>query len=233
MLKGVHIVNFLQETTTKVEVRALAQFEMSLHSPENPKKVILLLHGLSERGKRIFRKLSPYLPDDALILAPNAPFPLPRRSELGVSYGFSWYFYDSSTGQYFLKQDMARSWLAELLKLYNPSSLPLTIIGFSQGGYLAPLVGLDHPNTELVIGLGCEFRDTLIQEKMHFPLVGLHGKEDDIVSMESSLNNFDKVKHLAPWSHWEAIPETKHEINQLIGKKVASILETFNAKRSL
>lgn len=226
-------MKILQETTQKIEVKALAQFEVSLFSPPHPQKVILLLHGLSERGKRIFRKLSPYLPDDALILAPNAPFPIARKSELGLSYGFSWYFYDSQTGEYFLNQDMARDWLKELLKKYNPQKLALTIIGFSQGGYLAPLVGSDHTNTELVIGLGCEFRSTLITEKLHFPLMGLHGKDDDIVSAESSLKNFDMIKHLASESYWEAIPETKHEINKLMGSRVLTILETFNAKRSL
>lgn len=220
----------LQETTQKVEVRALAQFEMSLYSGDNPERIILLLHGLSERGKRIFRKLASYLPENSIILAPNAPFPIIRQSPLGQSLGYSWYFYDTTTGQYLLNQDMARDWLKELLKIYNPNSLPLTIIGFSQGGYLAPLVGLDHSYTQMVIGLGCEFRDTLIQEKLHFPLIGLHGKDDDIVSAESSLKNFDKVKHLAQSAHWESIPETKHEINEKMGKKVQTILETFNAK---
>src|SRR5690606_38009369 len=181
----------------------------------------------------IFRKLSPYLPEDAIILAPNAPFPIPRRSEMGLSYGFSWYFYDSVTGKYFLNQDMARDWLKELLKIYNPHHLPLTIIGFSQGGYLAPLVGLDHPTTNFVMGLGCEFRSTLIKEQLHFPLVGLHGKDDDIVSAESSLKNFDMIKHLALKSHWEELPGTKHEINQVMGQRVSTILESFYAKRSL
>lgn len=227
------MMKILPESTQRIEFKALAQMDLCLHSPTDPTQVILLLHGLAERGKRIFRKLSAYLPSQALILAPNALFPLPRKSELGSSYGFSWYFYDAQTKSYFLNQDMARDWLKELLKIYNPQNLPLTIIGFSQGGYLAPLVGIDHPQTELVIGLACEFRDTLIKENMDFTLWGLHGAEDEIVTSDSSLNNFNKINQFSTHSHWESIPETKHEINPALGQRVQSILESFNANRSL
>lgn len=226
-------MKILQEKSSKIELKALSQFEMSYFTPENPKKIILLLHGLSERGKRIFRKLSPYLPQDSIILAPNAPFPILKTSPIGQSLGYTWYFYDTQTGKYLHNQDMARDWLKELLKKFNSQGLPLIIIGFSQGGYLAPLVGSDHPNTELVIGLGCEFRNTLIQEKLHFPLIGLHGENDEILSPEASFKNFDMIKHLALWSHWESLPDTKHEINEKMGERVREILETFNAKRSL
>src|SRR5690554_7487635 len=97
---------------------------MSSFTPENPRKVILLLHGLAERGKRIFRKLSPYLPEDSIILAPNAPFPILKTSAIGQSLGYTWYFYDTQSGKYLHNQDMARDWLKELLKKFNPEELP-------------------------------------------------------------------------------------------------------------
>lgn len=226
-------MKILQENEQRIEIKSLVQMDLTSYIPENPKSIILLLHGLSEKGKRIYRKLLPFLPQDAIILAPNAPFPIQRESAFGLSYGFSWYFYDAKNRQYFLDQKMSRSALDEILKIYNPDTLPLTIIGFSQGGYLAPLVGMDQTATKLVIGLGCEFRDTLIQSKLHFPLVGIHGADDNIISPESSLESFNKIKHLSPDAEWLSLPDTKHEVSAIMGQKVSDILEKFHAERSL
>ncbi|HXH73964.1 MAG TPA: hypothetical protein VNJ08_03315, partial [Bacteriovoracaceae bacterium] len=59
----------------------------------DPREIFLLLHGLNERGKKIFRKLNSYLPSDALILAPNGIFPLADQNESGLRLGYTWYYY--------------------------------------------------------------------------------------------------------------------------------------------
>ena len=226
-------MKILQETEKRLELYSRIEVDITTYIPENPESVILLLHGLSEKGKRIYRKLISYLPQNAIILAPNAPFPIQRESAFGTSYGFTWYFYNMKERSYFIDQTTARYTLKEILKTYNPTALPLTIIGFSQGGYLAPLVGMDHQNTKLVLGLGCEFRETLIKEKISFPLVGIHGEDDDIISPESSFASFEKVKHFSPHAEWLRVPNTKHEINAIMGEKVSNILEKFHGERSL
>lgn len=214
------------------QFQALAVMDGIVRTPEKPKEVILLLHGLNERGRRIYRKLLPYLPQDALIIAPNAPFPLPRQKENRVVLGYTWYFFDKFERQYFINQDMARSWLQAVLKEKNPDHLPLTIIGFSQGGYLAPLLGSDIPETKLVIGLGCEFRSQLINSPLNFPLEGLHGKNDSIVSPYSSEAEIIKLKERGFTCNWREVEETAHEISPLMGMKVKEILEAYG-KRSL
>lgn len=218
----------LQEFEEKrYEVRALAVFDGVERSVENPEQVILLLHGLHERGLRIFRKLVTHLPANALIIAPNAPFPLPREKEGRTEYGYCWYFYDRQTKSYYLNQKLAVSWLTELLRAKNISHLPLTIIGFSQGGYLAPMLGHALPQTKLVIGLGCEFRDNLVDEKIQFPLVGLHGAEDKIVNVDHSRKDAEILKAKGLPVHWETVPGTAHEISEAMGLRVKSILENY------
>lgn len=214
------------------QFQALAVMDGVVRAPEMPKEVILLLHGLNERGRRIYRKLLPYLPQDALIIAPNAPFPLPRQKENRVVLGYTWYFYDKFEREYFINQDMARSWLQAVLKQKNPEGLPLTIIGFSQGGYLAPLLGSDIPETKLVIGLGCEFRSQLITTGLSFPLEGLHGKNDQIIKPESSRAEINKLQERGITCNWSEVEETAHEITPLMGLKVKEILEDYG-KRSL
>ncbi len=222
----------LQEFEEKrYELKALAVFDGVERSPDHPDQVILLLHGLHERGLRIYRKLVKFLPPSALILAPNAPFPLPREKNGVSEYGYCWYFYDRANRNYYLDQTLAVSWLTEFLASKNISHLPLTIIGFSQGGYLAPILGHAIPQTKLVIGLGCEFRDNLVDDGIKFPLIGLHGANDFIVRVEHSKAEAGKLSSKNLPVKWESIPETGHEISELMGKRVMSLLEEYGKDR--
>ena len=216
---------------SRYELKALAVLDAVERPVEKPTQVILLLHGLHERGLRIYRKLISALPDDALILAPNGPFPLPREKDGRLEVGFAWYFYDRGTKSYYLDQSLAVSWLSEYLREKNPHHLPLTIIGFSQGGYLAPLLGHALPDTRLVIGLGCEFRENLVDEKIRFPLIGLHGENDFIVNVDHSRADAEKLKKKGMNVSWGTIPDTAHSISEAMAKRVKSILETYGKDR--
>ncbi len=213
-------------------MKALSVFDGVERNAERPDQVILLLHGLHERGLRIYRKLINFLPGSALILAPNGPFPLPREKENRIEYGHCWYFYDRHTQSYYINQKLAVSVLKELLVSKNVAHLPLIIIGFSQGGYLAPIVGHELPQTKLVIGLGCEFRESLVDEKIQFPLIGLHGANDRVVDVDHSRNDAEKLIKKGLNVVWEAIPDTAHEISDAMGSRVKILLEKYG-KNSL
>lgn len=199
---------------------------------DSPREIYLLLHGLGERGKRIFRKLLPYLPEDALVIAPNGPFPIRRDKADRMDFGHSWYFYDKVEKKYFINQDLAKYWLRDLLKTENPGGLPVTIIGFSQGGYLAPLAGKEIKETKLIIGLACEFRTTLITEKLPFPMVAIHGDKDEIVSLNSALAESEKLKEIGIQVDFRIVKDTAHEITSEMALEVKNVLETYG-KRSL
>lgn len=222
----------LQETREeKWQFTSFAQLEGVTRRVDNPQEVILLLHGLGERGKRIFRKLLPFLPKEALIIAPNGPFPIQRNKQHKVEFGHSWYFYDKIEKKYFINQDMAKIWLRDLLKIENPRSLPVTIIGFSQGGYLAPLAGKEITETKLVIGLACEFRTTLIQEKLPFEMIAVHGEEDEIIPPSMAKNEIALLKDFGINVDFHSV-KGGHEITSEMGKVVQEILEK-HGKRSL
>lgn len=222
----------LQEFEEKrYELKALAVFDGIERPVEKPEQVVLLLHGLHERGLRIYRKLIHFLPDNALIIAPNAPFPLPREKDGRTEYGYCWYFYDRATKSYYLDQKLACSWLTELLAQKDISHLPLTIIGFSQGGYLAPILGHALPQTKLVIGLGCEFRENLVDEKIKFPLIGLHGEKDFAVNVNHSKADAEKLIAKGLPVEWEMVPDTAHEISEAMAMRVKTLLEKYGKDR--
>jgi predicted esterase len=222
----------LQETTEeKWQFTSFAQLEGVVRRVEDPLEVILLLHGLGERGKRIFRKLLPYLPTHSLVIAPNGPFPIPRNKEGRMDYGHSWYFYDKFEAKYFINQDLAKYWLRDLVKIENPKNLPVTIIGFSQGGYLAPLAGSEIPQTKMVIGLACEFRTTLIHKKPPFDLIAIHGKDDEIISVTSAEAEISALKKLGIEVEMH-LTNGAHEVSSEMGLIIKNLLES-HGKRSL
>jgi predicted esterase len=211
--------------------QSFALMDGTVRKVEHPQEIILLLHGYNERGRRIFRKLLPYLPKEALILAPNGPFPLPRPKEDRLDFGFAWYFFDRFKKTYLINQDLPKNWLREFVRQNNPDHLPLTIIGFSQGGYLAPLAGLLLPETKLVVGLGCEFRSPLLPQICPFPLVGLHGEQDEVISPASSQKEAEVLQQRGFDCEWFLIHDCKHEVNANAGLKVQAILEKYGKIR--
>lgn len=211
---------------------SIAKMSGVVRRVENPNRVILLLHGLGERGKRIFRKLSTYMPDDAIILAPNALFPIERNRDHKLDFGHTWYFYDKFEKNYFINQDLAKFWLRDLVKQENPLGLPVTIIGFSQGGYLSPLVGYEIQETELVIGISCEFRTVLFGKNIPYQMIALHGEEDEIVPINMALSEIEALKKMGIEVDFYGFSKTGHMITAEMGKKIESILEGYG-KRSL
>lgn len=195
--------------------------------PKDPKSLTLLLHGYNERGLRIFRKIRRYLPEDSYIIAPNGPFPLPRVKPHRVDFGYAWYFYDPFTKTYHVDQTLVTGLLKELLKQANPENLPVTIIGFSQGGYLAPLIGYAEKNTKHVIGIGCEFRTRFFPSRPAFTLDAIHGEIDPIVSYEHAQTEISSLNDLGINVSWHLIPELKHEISAEVGLTIKKIMEQY------
>lgn len=148
---------------------------------ENPSEVILLLHGYLQAGDWFLGKLSSALPPGAAVVAPNGPFPIPERKNGQWRLGFSWYFYDPDTDEYFVDMKPAVEFLQGILQAKGWDSLPLRIVGFSQGGYLAPFAGQRLARTRQVVGLCSEFLESELEGEIRFRMDSVLGDEDDIV----------------------------------------------------
>lgn len=224
--------NLQENSEVSRKLSALLTLQTVERRPENPKSIILLLHGLDERGRRIYRKLLKYLPADSYVLAPNAPFPLPRQKSDRVDYGYSWYFYDKFQQIYHVDQTLALSLLHNLLKEINGQELPLTIIGFSQGGYLAPLLGYQEKTTRHIIGIGCEFRTRFFPHSPAFTLDAVHGEADTIIPPDMAKKEIELLKEKNITVQWHPVTGAKHEISSDMGLTVQKILEQYG-ERSL
>lgn len=226
-------MNILQESKEEIwNLTGSWQIKTVESRPEAPKSVTLLLHGYNERGLRIFRKIRKYLPHDSYVIAPNGPFPLPRIKPNRIDFGYAWYFYDAFTQTYLVDQTLVIGLLTDLLRQANPEGLPVTIIGFSQGGYLAPLIGYAEKNTKHVIGIGCEFRTRFFQNHPDFTLDAIHGEVDPMVSYEHAQAEIASLAGKGIKVTWHLLPEIKHEIGHEVGITIKKILEQYG-ERSL
>ncbi len=208
----------------RVQFSAPAFMDLVTRIPPESKEVYLLLHGLGERGKRIYRKFISALPKDVAILAPNGIYPISTMKNGEVRYTYAWYFYDRTTSSYLINQDTPVAWLGEMINTLDLGHLPLTIIGFSQGGYLAPFVGQALPQTKHVIGIGCEFRTPLLKENFNFKLSAVHGLEDKTILPEWAKKEITFLKSKNIDCEFYPVKETGHEISSQVVETITQII---------
>lgn len=160
------------------------------------RELVLFLHGFKLSGRIIYDKLADASPEDAAVLAPNAPFPLPERKEDGAyRVGFSWYFYDPAKDEYFIDMRVAIELVTGLVRKLGFEELPKRVIGFSQGGYLAGLLALELKHVTQVVAVAASHLPEEIDEALRaqgrawpedLRFDSLHGAKDDVVPIEEA-----------------------------------------------
>ncbi|MCY4524189.1 MAG: hypothetical protein OXB84_05575 [Halobacteriovoraceae bacterium] len=156
-----------------------------LEGNKEAKRVYLLLHGYGQNCDSIIDELKSALPANALILAPNGPFPLPQRTSKGLYLNFAWYFYDNIRNTYHIDYQLPATILKELAQTLNLNKIPMTVIGFSQGGYLSPFVANMISSVDHVIGISCRFCYERLG-KIGYRIDGIHGRSDSIVDPDGA-----------------------------------------------
>jgi predicted esterase len=200
------------------------EFEYFSIDRPNPKRLFLLLHGFSQRGESLLKKLSPILPGDAVILSPNAPFPAPFKTDAGYLEAYAWYFYLVKESRFVIPPGPAISALKKLITKLGYEKLPITIIGFSQGGYLAPVVAkemaVDH-----IIAVSADYLARYYSKSDKFKLDAIHGAKDEISPIEESKKNLAALKKdLGIDAHFHELPNTRHEVDEEAIKVIATLL---------
>jgi predicted esterase len=163
-------------------------------------------------------------PKDALVLAPNGLFPIPQRTEAGYKVGFSWYFYDPTPQEYFVDMNPAIYFLKAGIEKLGLAALPKRIIGFSQGGYLAPLAATKLGSVKQVIGIASEYLSDEIEGSIAFRADSVAGENDEIVKLEESRLAHQKFVKRAPAGEFFAIPGVGHKIESKVQAQIKILL---------
>ena len=190
----------------------------------NSDTVFLVLHGVMEKGSRMMRRMQQALPENALILAPDGPFPIPTKMKTGYKVRYAWYFFDNIKNIYVIDYQYSTNLLVNLLKALNFDKKQLVIIGYSQGGYLAPFVAQKSPQVKYIIGLACVFKQDLLAEKLTIPFTLVHGRQDSMVSYNGSFSNFEIISKYNKNCYFRSLENTDHYYNDCFADAVSKIL---------
>ena len=197
--------------------------------PKNPTELILLLHGYSESGKVIFERLEKYLPESAAIVSPNGVFPFAQRKggdtrKIEHEMGYSWYFYDFKTDEYIIDMETAIQYCVGLIRQLDLDKLPLRIVGFSQGGYLAPFVGLSSTKTQQVIGIACRFLEDELPQVPSFRMDAVHGDRDDVIEIAGAQESHRRLIQKGVRGRFITVSNTEHRLTLEVREKVRELL---------
>lgn len=189
-----------------------------------PRRLVVLLHGYEQSGQKMIEKLQSAIPTDRVILAPNGPFPLPRRTESGYRMGFSWYFWNPLTDEYYIDMEVAVGMMSELVSRLGYSGLPTTLIGFSQGGYLAPFLAQALPQVDHIIGLGSEYLVDEIPYPVRYRADAVHGAKDEVVSPQNSQKSHAELVRRGAMGEFVLLSETGHRIDASMQSEISRLV---------
>jgi predicted esterase len=180
---------------------------------QNFDRIYLLLHGYMLDGKFIQNILGPYLPKEQLILAPNGPFMVPYQKDNNYYPRFAWYFYDPHKKSFYINYDKACYYIKSILAIVNPDKKPVTVIGYSQGGYLSPKLAEDIPEIDTVIGLACVFRNSKFTFNPKVTYHQIHGDLDLVVELKQALDEWAMLKDKGNTGQFIELQEVGHKLS--------------------
>jgi predicted esterase len=193
-------------------------------SGREAKELILLLHGYLQNGQTLIRSLGDACLEEARVLAPNGPFPIPRKTEGGFKVGYSWYFYDPVQDEYLVDMRTSIKFLCSAVEALGFMNMPKRIIGFSQGGYLAPFVGHAMKNVKQVIGIGSSYLVDELPGPLPFRWDGIHGGQDEVVGCEGARRAHSKLASMGIAGDFHVLNEIGHELNEEVATKLKAVL---------
>ncbi|MDH5642289.1 MAG: alpha/beta hydrolase-fold protein [Nitrospira sp.] len=185
-------------------------------------ETLMLLHGMGETPAFMRKRLGA-LAEGRIIVYPRAPWPFEVRNGDNNRIGFAWYVF--SGDQQLLREGMELSagHLAAIMAAVaakHPVDPERTrLIGFSQGGYLAPFAAATHAGAfraaaSLSGRIKHEFlSDTPAETKERLPLLHVHGGGDARVLPGPARDSVEACRTMGFMQvEYHEVPGAGHEV---------------------
>ncbi|WP_164848267.1 hypothetical protein [Halobacteriovorax sp. HLS] len=190
----------------------------------NGSKLVILLHGFAQSAQEISTELLESIPEGFDVLIPNGPFPIPKITPEKVIERYAWYFYNRHSNSYKIDYNFSASLISKLIDELDYKDTEKLIIGYSQGGYLSPFLAQELTNVSLVLGLCCTIKWQFLPEKLNFPLIQIHGKEDLMVDYKNSFEHYSIIKQRLPNSSYIVVEDEGHRLKDPFKREIEKIL---------
>ena len=185
-----------------------------LSEPRAP-GLVIALHGYQDHALSMLRRLGWDHPEKLpfRLLAINAPFPVPVWTNEGFKEAYSWYFRDTTRDLTYVAPATTAERLARLLTDLKLDDTPKVLFGFSQGGFLAPYLARLAREVRGIVGFGCGFNAEAYDVLKPLPVYGLHGDQDERVSLERTRREYAHVASLGFPGQFRVLPGVRHRLD--------------------
>lgn len=206
-------------------IKADLPIHYHVHRPTTaPRAIALFLHGYTDHGASFFRRLFPngwpHELRDIAWIAPNGPFPVPVKTPIGWREAYSWYFYDMEAEKMVIPPDTSLSAIEAILDLHFPeghSLIPKLIVGFSQGGFLAPMLARRLPHTKELVTVGTGYRPEYYHALPPLTVTAVHGTTDEVFPSEDAIKAHQSILELGHRGQFHTIANTGHIATEAMG----------------
>jgi len=190
-------------------------FDHTIHFniPNKVEHVYILLHGYLLDGEFMYNSMKDIFPRNTAFIAPNAPFPVPVKKKDFYVPKYAWYFYDSSLQKFYVDFNPAVNYIEQIIKELNLESYPKTIIGYSQGGYIAPKMAETISKVEKVIGLACRFRQNNMTFMNGINYFQIHCENDLIVDYKEAKEDFKQLQEKGNLGEFISLKDVGHRLD--------------------
>ena len=181
------------------------------------KRLVLFLHGYTDSARSFLKRAWPERAPEYDVLAPNGPFPVPVKSEAGYKPAYAWYFLDESPRAAVEKTGIPPAVSIEML-LHLIQHLGLddhekVIVGFSQGGLLAPRLALKLKNVRRIIGIGTNYQSPDYAKIPHIPVDAIHGDKDSVLPLVHIEKGLRSIQELGFHTELFVMKDLEHTMN--------------------
>lgn len=221
----------LQNVLELAEVPAKLPMSYRHWQPPNTTRLAIFLHGYADHGgsflRRLFPKGWPTELENVALLAPNGLFPVPVKTEEGWREAYSWYFFDEAKMRMLISPDFAVTGIQTLLKQHGLEDTEKTIIGFSQGGFLAPYLAKSLQHVSEIIAVGSGFRPDFYEAlpAKQIRLTAIHGDQDEVFQFGAAEKAHRRILDLGFQGEFLTIPGVRHIATPEIGQAICQRLQ--------
>lgn len=195
---------------------------------DNPSELVVLLHGWQQDGRYILGELQSCFSKDAVILAPDAPYPVPFVKNGQLKLGYAWYFFDPRHMVYVIDNSFGLEYLEKLITELGFGDLPKRLVGYSQGGYITPFLGDRLENVIQSLTVNSRYRSEVLKKELAFPVDAINGAGDTIVDVDRAQRCHAAMLEHGNTGDMVLVEGSQHKVDNGLRKAVTEIV----AKRS-
>ena len=131
--------------------------------------------------------------------------------------------------EYFIDQRYPAEVISHLIMNLKLNHFKKIIVGYSQGGYLAPFLGNKLENVVNCIAINAEYKHLMLPKLCSFPLINICGENDEIVDPDNCQNSHREMIERGNTGDFYIIKNADHKINVDIVNTVLKNIDISNS----